>query len=161
MDRITFAGDSITAWNPRKDVINLGIPGDTTRDILWRIEEIKANSEGIIYIMVGINDILMGISEEKSVLYYEKILLELYRTHIKAAVISILPVAGDEMKNKKIRFLNESLEEMCVFKGCKYIDIHSEMTGERGELNHRYTTDGIHLSARGYEVLNRVFNIKK
>lgn len=161
MEEVTLLGDSITAWNPWKNVINLGVPGDATRDILWRIEEVKTNSKGIVYLMAGVNDILMGISEERSVFNYKKILDELFGSYIKVVVLSILPVAGDKVRNEKIRSLNNKIKRLCSSRGCKYVDIYLNFIDGNEELDYRYTTDGIHLSTKGYEELNRLLDIKK
>jgi len=156
MERLIFLGDSITAWNPIRDVVNCGIPGDTVRDILWRIEDIKDEGESRVYLMAGINDVLMGLSKIKTLEDYKKVLIFLKKSCKKVSVVSVLPIAEDIEKNQKILSLNKGISDLCMEADIDYIDVYREFLDEKGWLDYRYTTDGIHLSAMGYTILNRV-----
>lgn len=155
MERAVFLGDSITAWNPRKDIVNYGVPGDTVRDIFWRIDDIKGEEESSVYLMAGVNDIIMGISEIKTLEYYKKVLVFLKNSYRRVSVVSVLPIAGEAEKNLKIMSLNKGISDLCMEIGVGYIDVHRGFTNEKGWLDYRYTTDGIHLSAGGYCLLNK------
>lgn len=161
MERVVFLGDSITAWNPRKDTVNYGVPGDTVRDIFWRIEDIRGEEESWVYLMAGVNDIIMGISEIKTLEYYKKLLIFLKNSCRGVSVVSVLPIAGETEKNLKIISLNKVVTELCMEMDINYIDIYREFLGEEGWLDYRYTTDGVHLSARGYCLLNKVIEKDK
>ncbi len=151
-------GDSITAWNPVKGVVNLGVPGDTTRDMLWRLEEVEEACGDEIYLMAGINDIIMGFSDER-ILGNDILLIgELKKSFRRLTIISILPVDNID-RNKRIEALNVRIEEIATEAQAGYLDIYSEFLGRNGEIDSRYTTDGIHLSARGYELLNSKLNL--
>lgn len=151
-------GDSITAWNPRKDVVNMGIPGDTTRDMLWRIEEIRSLSEKRVVFMGGINDILMGISRERIVENLEKIVDILKTSFSEVILLSILPIQGSEKRKLEIVEINRLIEDMAERKCVGYIGCHSQFSDDRGELRDLYTTDGIHLSTYGYSLLNNIID---
>lgn len=153
-------GDSITAWNPVRGVVNLGVLGDTTRDILWRLEEIEEEREDDIYLMAGVNDVIMGFPDEKILGNYTLLINELKKKFRSLTVISILPVDNMD-RNKKIESLNGRIEEIATKAQAGYLDIYSEFLGRDGGIDSRYTTDGIHLSTRGYELLNSKLNLPR
>ena len=68
--RITFLGDSITAWGdwqrrfPDATLINAGRPGDTSLDLLARLGPVRAGRPDLVLLMVGINDLLRGARAE-------------------------------------------------------------------------------------------------
>ncbi len=151
-------GDSIMAWNPVKGVVNLGVPGDTTRDMLWRLEEVEEAFGDEIYLMAGINDIIMGFSDERILGNYILLIDELKKRFRGLTVISILPVDNMD-RNKRIEALNVRIEEIATEAQVRYLDIYSEFLGGDGRLDPSYTSDGIHLSTRGYELLNSKLNL--
>ncbi len=153
-------GDSITAWNPVRGVVNLGVPGDTTRDLLWRLEEIEEGREGEIYLMAGVNDVIMGFPDEKILGNYTLLINELKKKFRSLTVISILPVDNMD-RNKRIEALNRRIEEVATEAQVRYLDIYSEFLGGDGRLDPSYTSDGIHLSTRGYELLNSKLNLPR
>ena len=160
MNKIVI-GDSITAWNPRKDTVNYGVPGDCTRDILWRMEEIKVGKDDKVILMMGINDILMNILDTKIIENYTKILESLITKSKSVVVFSILPIVGEKIRNERIVSLNEKIESLCAEKEVEFVELSSEFTGENGWLKSEFTTDGIHLSTAGYKVLNRMIDTSK
>ena len=146
-------GDSITAWNPRKDAVNMGVPGDTVRDILWRVEDILEVAGDEVYLMAGINDIIMGFSEGKILENYTKLVGTLKKNFKRLIVISVLPVDSSS-RNEIIRSLNKKIEEIGQEAGGEYLDLYQGFTGKAGNIDMKYTTDGVHLSSKGYDLLN-------
>lgn len=151
-------GDSITAWNPVKGVVNLGVPGDTTRDILWRLEEIEETHGDEICLMAGVNDVIMGFSREKALENFSSLIWRLKKRFRRVTVISILPIDNIQ-RNERIECLNREIEKISAEARAEYLDIHSEFMGKDGRIDPRYTTDGIHLSTKGYELLNNKLNL--
>ncbi len=151
-------GDSITAWNPVRGIVNLGVPGDTTRDILWRLEELEGKQGETLCLMAGVNDVIMGFSEEKTLKNYSSLIWTLKKMFKELTVISILPV-DSSVRNERIVSLNRKIEELAIKAQVNYLDIYHELLGRDGKIDVRYTTDGIHLSTRGYELLNKKLNL--
>ena len=60
---VVFVGDSITEgglwseWLPGVDVINRGISGNTTQDILDRMPHIVSVKPDKLFLMIGVNDL--------------------------------------------------------------------------------------------------------
>ena len=59
---IAFLGDSITAggewdsWFPGRDARNFGVPGDTTANVLDRLDDCIQTRPSHIYLLIGTND---------------------------------------------------------------------------------------------------------
>lgn len=164
---IVFLGNSITAafqieeYLPGYNIRNRGISGNTTKDILNRIDDIVGKNPGKVFIMMGINDIVENVPVKKMVINYSRI-LEKFKNEspeTKIFIQSILPVtkeasnyfSGDEHKiNQMINEVNNDLIQLAEESGITYIDLHT-IFKSNGELNQDYSWDGIHVNARGYE----------
>lgn len=156
MKTTILLGDSITELNPFKHdkVINLGVYGNTTMDIVSRINGISEFNCKKVILKVGINDILKGFSLKKSSEYYGKIFNTLGQHFKKIIVLSILPIEGRSKINMKVRKLNRIIEENAEVNNFNFIDLHYLFCDEKLNLKSEYSIDGIHLSPKGYEILN-------
>ncbi len=157
MKSTILLGDSITELNPFKHekVINLGVYGNTTVDIASRIRKISDLKCQKVILKVGINDVLNGFSLDKSSEYYKEILLTLEKHFKKIIVISILPIEGRSRINMKVRKLNKIIEEKAATNNFKFIDLYPLFCDADLNLKREYSVDGIHLSPKGYEILNK------
>jgi len=157
---ILMLGDSLIArgeWDtllyPKK-VVNLGHDGDTTKDILSRIDipiELKSKS---IFLMVGINDMSGYKSIDNIFDDYIKILKKLKISTSKIVVQSIL-YTQMKLFNKKVKILNSKLEIYCKEHELLFININDELSKDETLLD-SYTTDGLHLNVKAYIVWARL-----
>jgi lysophospholipase L1-like esterase len=67
-------------------------------------------------------------------------------------VQSILPTRLNPVFNNRIRQLNEQLLSMAHQEGANYLNLQVVFTDDQGNLRRDLTTDGLHLSQRGYEL---------
>ena len=160
--KIIFLGDSITAWNSELKNIensgNFGVPGFISRDIVWQLQgdDEETISGHTACLMVGVNDIMMGISIEKTLSNIKEIIEMLKKRFEKIIFISVLPIDNINM-NKNIQRLNENIKNI---KEIEFLDIHNLFLNEHGMIDYKFTTDGAHLSNYGYEILNKeIFKI--
>ena len=160
--KIIFLGDSITAWNSELKNIenseNFGVPGFISRDIVWQLQgdDEETISGHTACLMVGINDIMMGISIEKTLSNIKEIIEMLKKRFEKIIFISILPIDNVNM-NKNIQKLNENIKNIDEIK---FLDVHNYFLNEHEIMDYKFTTDGAHLSNYGYEILNKeIFKI--
>lgn len=160
--KIIFLGDSITAWNSELKNIenseNFGVPGFISRDIVWQLQgdDDETISGHTACLMVGVNDIMMGISIEKTLSNIKEIIEMLKKRFEKIIFISILPIDNVNM-NKNIQKLNENIKNIDEIK---FLDIHNYFLNEHEIMDYKFTTDGAHLSNYGYEILNKeIFKI--
>lgn len=160
--KIIFLGDSITAWNSELKNIenseNFGVPGFISRDIVWQLQgdDEETISGHTACLMVGVNDIMMGISIEKTLSNIKEIIEMLKKRFEKIIFISILPIDNINM-NKNIQKLNENIKNIDEIK---FLDVHNYFLNEHEIMDYKFTTDGAHLSNYGYEILNKeIFKI--
>jgi lysophospholipase L1-like esterase len=48
--------------------------------------------------------------------------------------------------------LNRGIKTLCEKSGARYVDLHALMADAHGDLDARYTIDGVHLNGSGYQV---------
>ena len=153
-------GDSITLWFPAEDLthnrlwLNQGISGDTTAGILNRLSALSPTRPDTIYLMAGINDLIRGETDATILGNFRQIMRRLHQQHPNAQVMvqSILPTQLAKISNDRIRYLNSQIQAIAQTEGAEYLDIYSKFVDSYGNLRPELTTDGLHLSDRGYEV---------
>ena len=101
--------------------------------------------------MIGVNDILSDVSSEKIFQNISKILDILNKRFERTIVISVLPTMYID-KNKKIKNLNFFLREQ-LFTDKLMID--NLFLNNMGVIDNKYSSDGVHLSPIGYQLLNK------
>lgn len=162
---IVFLGDSLTeAFDLRhyfKDtpVKNRGLSGDTTYQVLYRMEEVLRAKPKKLFLMVGINDLFNG---EDEVIIFQNIasIIESFIQQSPATelfVQSILPVnesviLSDENINLLIFSLNEDLMRYCKKLTIRFLDLYGHFLDSQGEMDRKYTYDGVHLTPEGYKL---------
>ncbi len=164
-EEIIFLGNSIIDgcnWsellnNPHAK--NRGISGDNTDGILNRLDEVTSSKPAKIFLMIGVNDLARGVSEETILSNYRSILgnIKSASPETKVYVQSILPVnagfgkfKGHVNKNKEIIQVNLSLKTLAEEFKYVYLNLHASFVNEKGLLDPRFTNDGLHLLGAGY-----------
>lgn len=173
-----LAGDSLSLWFPPellpegKNWLNQGISGETSDGLLKRLKIFDRTQPEVIFVMIGINDLIRGMSDEVILDHQRQIINYLRQTHPTAQIVvqSILPHGAEEatwkgrdkllaVANSRIRELNQQLQSISTKKGIKYLDLYPLFTNKQGNLRHEFTTDGLHLSAEGYIVWRSALQI--
>lgn len=159
---VVFLGDSITEQFPleqtfpEQNVINRGIGGDKVTGVIERLDVSSENLKPAkIYLLIGINDILwnQGLSEEDFLEEYDHLLRELKKSAPETDIYvqSILPVSGQfEEAAGKVKKLNSSIKKLASKHDLEYIDLFTPMSDASGHLRTAYTSDGVHLTLKGY-----------
>ena len=170
-DRVVFMGNSITqGWGDQapdffdnnNNYINRGIGGQTTPQMLIRFRQdvIKLYPK-VVIILAGTNDIAGNTGPSTLEMIEDNLysMAELAQAHKVAVVLSsILPVydypwqTGLEPSQKIIE-LNKRIKEYADTHGIVYADYFSAMVDERNGLKAEYTSDGVHPTRAGYEVM--------
>lgn len=156
---VLFAGDSITyrcQWNeifPELSIKNRGIPSDTTEGLMARVDSIVKTQPRKVFIMIGINDLALNVPEKEILDNYCKIISGLLVVpDIEIYVQSILPVSENEGISKAdIVNINEYIKNICLEQGVNYIDLYAAFANDDGWLEEKYSIDGVHINAKGYE----------
>lgn len=167
MKNIVFFGDSITEqykldkFFHEPYIINKGVGGDKTEDLLERIEkDVYQYNPSDVIILVGINDILHDINDDDILLNIETIVndIKLNRPAANIFVESIYPIneklinenKEHKVYNKNIKSINKEIKQMCLQNGVTYINVFDSLTDEEGNLKRLYTKEGLHLTNLGY-----------
>ncbi|BCL36221.1 SGNH/GDSL hydrolase family protein [Nostoc sp. MS1] len=155
-----LVGDSLSMWFPKEKLpsgklwLNQGISGDTSTGISNRLAAFAQTRPDAIYIMAGINDLRRGTSDEVILRNHRRIIRNLRQSHPKTQIFvqSILPTHLSTLSNSHIRQLNTKLAQIAKEEKVNYLNIHSWFADADGNLRSDLTTDGLHLSADGYDV---------
>lgn len=166
-----LAGDSLSLWfpvdllPPERIWLNQGISGETSEGLLRRLSVFDRTQPETILVMIGINDLIRGLTDAEILENQRRIIQDLQIVHPQAQIIvqSILPHRGMgatwegrdrllKISNQRIRLLNEQLRGIASETGATYLDLYPLFTDERGEMRTNLSTDGLHLSREGYLV---------
>jgi lysophospholipase L1-like esterase len=164
---LIFIGDSITqgwegagkkVWEEfygKRNAVNLGIGGDRTQHVLWRLE--NGNIEGIkpklAVLMIGTNNSGSNSSEQIAAgvtAIVEKLRKELPET--KVLVLGIFPRGADknDAKRKVNEGANERISKLADDKHVFYLDIGKNFLEDDGTLSKEVMPDLLHLNEKSY-----------
>lgn len=159
---VVFVGDSITEgglwseWLSGMNVINRGISGNTTQDILNRMHQIVSVKPDKLFLMIGVNDLNKQLGVEVALRNYTTLfdLIDSQLPHTEVYIQSVLPVNAlwPLIDNTHIPTLNAALVRHADERGYQYIDLHSVFADAEGALKSDLSNDGIHLLAPGYRL---------
>lgn len=174
-DKIIFLGDSIThrydlkKYYDNKNIINQGVEGDTTEDIINRLQtSIYDYNVRKVILLIGTNDIGIGKDPIENIkLIINKI--KSYDNSIEIIVESIYPINNTKnskiqkdtvgiRNNEKIKETNKKIKEICKEKNITYVNVYDELTDKNGNLKLEYTVEGLHISDEGYKKITNVLS---
>jgi len=164
---IVMLGNSIVRqgnWTrllKREDIINRGIAGDQLPCICERLKYLKGIGAKIWFLEGGIND----LPEKDPVFLFEqyKKIVSFTKAENAIPVINLVfylsPRAGEEYPgradyqniNARIAELNAMLVDFAKKNNIAVIDMTKTFSGENNVLKDEFTTDGVHLSEKGYK----------
>ena len=169
-NRVVFMGNSITiGWlqtNPNffkdKNYVNRGISGQTTPQMLvrFRADVVDINAD-VVVILAGTNDIAgnTGPVTLKMIANNLKSMTEIAQANgIKVILCSVLPAydypwSPGKKPNIKIPKLNSMIKDFAKKSGAFYLDYFKALNDGNNGIIGEYSNDGVHLTAKGYQVL--------
>ncbi len=165
-----FIGDSMTEGFDlqrilkQDNLVNMGIGGDFTSGVLKRLDLVNQLQPKKIFIMIGINDILKQVPQERIKSQYEQIILSLIKQCPQAQlyVQENLPTRGignTDAKNRQYieqtKDLSQFLQNVCAEHAVTFIPLYTLFESPVDQLNPSLTYDGLHLNEAGYQVWAR------
>ena len=115
-------------------------------------EAIEAKDYGKIYLMVGINELGRGTTEDYMEKYAEVVdTLRAWEPDAKLIIQGVMRVSGEKnskdpiFNNSNINARNNAVATLADNKDIFYIDVNEVVCDEEGNLNEEYTFDQIHL----------------
>jgi lysophospholipase L1-like esterase len=172
---LVFIGDSITdgwrkggleVWNkfygPRH-ALNLGIGGDRTQHVLWRIEhgELEGLKPKVVVLMIGTNN--TGKEKDGSLRNSTTEIIEGVTTvankiraklpESKLLLLAVFPRgAVDAPQRAQIKEINAALAKLDDGKKVKFLDIGKVFLAEDGSIPKTIMPDLLHPNAQGYQL---------
>jgi lysophospholipase L1-like esterase len=172
--------NNATAQTSEPFVINAGVGGNNTKDLLARIDrDCLSHKPDLTILMVGTNDMnsvkYVPLAEYKQNL--RKIIDLIKKAHSKVLLMNILPLYepylftrhpkafyGEEGPTGRMAAVNNAIIEIAHEKHVSFLDIHHifDKIGNigtdansyiRNEVN-SHMTDGIHPTADGYRAIS-------
>lgn len=153
-----FLGDSLTdgydvkSYYPEYTVLNRGIGGDTTIWLEKRLDVSLYNVKTKVAIM------LIGANNMETMFENYQRILQSFKENVpktKIILLSLTSMGGEwGKKNQLAAYNNVKIKKLAEQYGFEFVDLYSALLNlEDGEIFDEYTTDGGHLTPKGYEVL--------
>jgi beta-glucosidase len=168
--QVVFIGDSITqGWEgegketwakyyAHRNAVNLGIGGDRTQHVLWRLDH--GNLEGLkpkaAVLMIGTNnsngdDNTPGQIADGVAAIVKKLRDKLPDT--KIALLAIFPRAENfSAQRGKLAMINQVIRRLADDKDVFWADFGHQFLNDDGTMPRELMPDYLHLSKRGYEI---------
>jgi lysophospholipase L1-like esterase len=169
-DRVVFYGASMTeGWGmhgssffPGKPYVNRGISGQTTAQMVVRFRQdvIDLHPKAVL-ILAGTNDVAGNtgpMTPEMTENNWQSMADLAKANGIRVIFASITPSTDFPWRKglhpaEKIRALNAWLKDYCASHSLTYLDYHSALANTEGGMKADLTTDGVHATVKGYEVM--------
>lgn len=164
---IVMLGNSLTngaEWHELFNdhrVVNRGITGDIVQGVKDRLAPVVQGHPDKIFLIIGANDISHHLTADS----IAGAIVDLVRTIRKESprtrlyVESVLPINNSfgrykNMKDKEpvIKEINTIIAPLVQQEGATWLDITPLFSDADGNLDARYTNDGLHLLGPGYIV---------
>ena len=182
---VLFVGDSITdAWRRNADErnrgmgglkvfeqhygsmdpLNLGIGGDRTQHVLWRLEngEVEGISPRVAVLMIGTNN--LGANTDDEIVAGITKIVKTLRTKLpqtKVLLLGIFPRGEkpDDKNRARIKAINEQIAKLDDGGNTiKYLDIGAKFLAEDGTLTKDVMPDALHPNEKGYQIWAEAMN---
>jgi lysophospholipase L1-like esterase len=160
---IVMAGDSLIeagTWNELTGcagIANRGIGGDTSKRLLDRFDDVLTLKPRAVFVMVGVNDLTLGVARDATLDSLRTIFARLARADAHVFMHYVLPVAASYPKksiNKEIPPLNAAIAKLVADQPTiTTIDARPQLMGPDGFMREEFAYDGLHLTPTGYAVL--------
>ena len=168
--QLIFIGDSITQgwegagkeiWADRYakfDAINLGIGGDRTQHVLYRLE--NGNLEGLspkaAVVMIGTNNSNGEDNTAEQIAEGVRAIVQKLRSELPSTKILLVPIfpRGENVNPQrgKINQANQIIQKLADGENILWVDFGHKFIDENGRIPRDIMPDYLHLSPKGYEI---------
>jgi lysophospholipase L1-like esterase len=163
---VVFLGDShieqcewselLGRYNLPGKVINRGITGDQTEGVRQRVSEVIRHRPSKVFICVGVHDLLLNKDFRSIERSYRDLVRQLRTENRSGQVILIsVPPINNSIKQVGLKYediteLNNRIQQIARDNAIPYVNLHAMLADQNGLLAPRFSTDGLHLNAAGY-----------
>ncbi len=168
--QLIFIGDSITQgwegagkeiWENRFakfDAINLGIGGDRTQHVLYRLD--NGNLEGLspkaAVVMIGTNNSNGEDNTAEQIAEGVRHIVQKLRSKLPSTKILLVPIfpRGENVNPQrgKINQANQIIQKLADGENVLWVDFGHKFINEEGRIPRDIMPDFLHLSPKGYEI---------
>jgi beta-glucosidase len=168
--QVIFIGDSITqGWEgagkqtwaenfAKYDAVNLGIGGDRTQHVLWRLE--NGNLKGIkpkaAVVMIGTNNSNGEDNSVEQIADGVRAIVEKLRSVLpetKVLLVAIFPRGENPNPQRgKILQVNQIIRRLADGQNVVWVDFGQKYIDDQGRIPREIMPDYLHLSEQGYQI---------
>lgn len=167
---LAFVGDSITrrwrgdgnheVWNKywgSYRAVNMGIGGDRTQNVLWRLKngQLDGYQARLFVVMIGTNNCWGPKTVPEDVAAGVKSVVDLIQSKqpkSKVLLLSILPVGEHPNSGRQVRDAVNKIISRYHGGPVEYMDISTKFLAPEGVISKDVMPDFLHLSPKGYEI---------
>ena len=168
--QLIFIGDSITqGWEgegkeiwadqyAKYDAINLGIGGDRTQHVLYRLD--NGNLEGLspkaAVVMIGTNNSNGEDNTAEQIAEGVRAIVQKLRTKLPNTKILLIPIfprsENPSPQRGKILLTNQIIQKLADGQNVLWVDFGHKFIDENGRIPRDIMPDYLHLSKKGYQI---------
>ncbi|MCU1680520.1 MAG: hypothetical protein JWQ81_1259 [Amycolatopsis sp.] len=155
--RIVLLGERLTEsgnweeWFPDQPILNRGIGGDHTAEVLSRLDSAINEPLGVL-LLIGTNDVAAAVPLDESLANLRGILsgIEVRAPGTPVVVQSVMPRGRSYAQ--EVRRLNIGYQEVVAeaAESVRYLDLWPALAADDGSLRQDLTFDKLHLNGQGY-----------
>ena len=176
---LAFVGDSITrrwtgvenqeSWNKywgAYRAVNMGIGGDATQNVLWRLEngQLDGYQARVFVVMIGTNNCWgkQPPTADEVAAGIKKILdlIQSKQPHAKILLLSILPTGKKPQTGLDLRTAINKLISKFAGGPVHYMDIAAKFLEPDATISKEVMKDFLHLTPKGYEIWSEAIKDK-
>lgn len=154
-DAVVFLGDSITeggSWNewfPQHTTINRGIGGETSAQVLERLQD-ALDRPATVVLLIGTNDLALGYPIDEIVNNVRAIVRGIQSAWPECVILLQSVMPRGKKWQQRVTALNRELRNISAETHIEYVDLWPALEGNEGALKPEYTSDELHLTGAGY-----------
>lgn len=164
---VAFVGDSITArwrdsenWKQHWDsyrAVNMGIGGDQTQHVLWRLQngDLDGYKAKLFVVMIGTNNMWSKEPDPAQAAAGVKAVIDLIQSkqpQAKILLMSILPTGEKPNPGREKRMAVNELISKFAGGSVEYMDITAKYLEADGTISKEVMHDFLHLAPKGYDI---------
>jgi lysophospholipase L1-like esterase len=163
---VAFVGDSITARWQGEDwtkhwgsyqAINMGIGGDQTQHVLFRLQngDLEGYKAKLFVVLIGTNNMWARDADPANAAAGVKAVLDLIQSkqpQAKILLLSILPLGEKPNPGREKRMEVNKLISKFAGGQVEYMDISSKFLEADGTISKEVMGDFLHLATKGFDI---------
>ena len=164
---VAFVGDSITArWRNNETwgkhwgsyrAVNMGIGGDQTQHVLWRLQngDLEGYKAKLFVVMIGTNNLWGRDSDPAHAAAGVKAVIDLIQAkqpQAKILLMSLLPTGEKPNPGREKRAEVNKLISEYAGGSVEYVDVWDKFLEADGTISKEVMHDFLHLAPKGYDI---------